>query len=166
MLLAVLAVALSVGGCGGGGGGPRSQSASTTASPSTTSTAPPRFQTVTEQEVAALAEKYVQTIAAGDYNGACATRSTAEQAELARVVGSCARAFRVQFQAKGGPTAFRAYFGEVRVGSVSVHGNRAAVGLVQPGQTRPAIIVVAAHEPVGWRLIEAPDAEAKKLLGR
>jgi hypothetical protein len=38
--------------------------------------------------------------------------------------------------------------------------------MVQPGQTRPALILVATHERVGWRLIEVPDAEAKKLLTR
>jgi hypothetical protein len=28
------------------------------------------------------------------------------------------------------------------------------------------VILLAAHEPVGWRLISVPDADAKKLLGQ
>jgi hypothetical protein len=159
---AVAVTALSA--CGGGSKTSSANVASTTAE-STASTSPPRFATATEQEVAALAERYVHGLASGDYEAACATRSTAGQAELARLGGSCARAIRAEVQAKGG-TAGARLFAETTAGSVSVHGNKAAIGIVQPGQTHPALILVASHERVGWRLIEAPDAEAAKLLKR
>lgn len=158
---AVAATALSA--CGGGSKTSSANVAST--ADSTTSSSPPRFAAATEQEIAALAERYVHGLASGDYQAACATRSAADHAELARIGGSCVNVMRAEIQAKGG-TAGARLFAETTAGSVSVHGNKAAVGIVQPGQTHPALVLVAANEPVGWRLVEASDAEASKLLKR
>jgi hypothetical protein len=168
VIAATMVAAVSLSACGSASGSKTSSApTASTAAESTASTPPPpRFATATEQEVAAVAERYTHGIATGDYEAACTTRSTDEQAELARLTGSCARGLRTAVLSKSTQAAWHEFLGEATAGSVSVHGNRAAVGIVQPGQTRPAMILVAGHERVGWRLIEASNAEADKLLKR
>jgi hypothetical protein len=138
---------------------------------STGSTAAPapsaKFETTAEQEVAALANKYVHGFVTGDYAAICATRSAAEQAALAHAgAGSCPRALRAAFQAKGSPATARESFEGATTGWVVVHGNKAGVAIVRAGQTRPTLRLAAAREHDGWRLVDASDAETKKLLKR
>jgi hypothetical protein len=164
-LVIVVVGAIAIAACG--------EASKTATSTGTTdgSTAAPalsaKFQTTAEREVAALANKYVHGFLTGDYAAICATRNAAEQAALTQAGGgSCARALHAAFMAKGSQAMARAGFKGVTAGSVVVHGNKAGVAMVEPGQTRPALRLAAVREHDGWRLVDASDAETRKLLKR
>jgi hypothetical protein len=160
-LVIVVVGAIGIAACG------ESSKTATSTGATGASTSSAKFRTTAEQEVAALANKYVHGLVIDDYAAICATRSAAEQAALTQAGGgSCARALRAAFMAKGSQAMARAGFKGVTAGSVVVHGNKAGVAMVEPGQTRPALRLAAVREHDGWRLVDASDAETKKLLKR
>src|SRR3954454_23316602 len=86
-LLAV--VCLIVGGCG-------SDAAEKAPAAARTPAATPSA----EQQVAAVARRYLQAIAKEDWRAVCATRVRSEQEDMADVAGSCPKAMAAIFSAK------------------------------------------------------------------
>lgn len=135
-LLAVLAAATA--GCGGGDSEQRALAAGDRAAD--------------ERQAADVAVRYVRALAAHDWEAVCATRSTTERRELARLAGSCEEGMRAAFANR--PVDV---FADVRAGDVRVRGDLAAVDLVQPGQRRPALTLAAVREDRRWLLEDVPD---------
>jgi hypothetical protein len=144
-IVALLVTALATG-CGGSGGGGASRSVANSRLGATLSRA--------EKAPAELALRYFDAVVAKDWEAACATRSKAERAGMARVAGSCAKGFAALFEDKP-VNLFKGI--EARV--VTIRGDTASVEIAQPGQ--PTLDKVTAVREGGvWRLEDVPESEA------
>jgi hypothetical protein len=107
-----------------------------------------------KQQAADVALRYIRAIAKHDWAGACATRTQAEQDDMARTAGSCEKGFKAILGGK--PTDI---FDGVEVGDVRIVGSRAGIDIVQPGQSEPATTLGAVKENGSWRLADLKDSE-------
>jgi hypothetical protein len=106
-----------------------------------------------KKAAADVAERYVHAVAAKDWKTACATRTEAEQKQLARLLGSCEKGFGVML--KGKPVEA---FARVKARTVKIANGVAGVTLVQPGGlARMKLAAVRDHGQ--WRLKDIPDAQ-------
>lgn len=129
----VLAAGAVLAGCG-------SESTATSAKPQASSD---------EERAGDVSLRYIQAVADHDWKAACATRPDSEQREMAKLGGSCEKAFAAIFEGK--PTSL---FEDVKLADVRVSGTRAEVDLVQPGQSEPAMTLVAKQFGSEWRVID------------
>jgi hypothetical protein len=106
-----------------------------------------------QKAAAAVAEKYAHAVAAKDWKTACAARTEAEQARLARLAGSCDDALAALFKRKPVES-----FANVRARIVNIRDGVAGVALVQPGGLA-RIKVAAVRDHGQWRLKDIPDEQ-------
>jgi hypothetical protein len=108
-----------------------------------------------EEEVAAIAERYMRAVAAQDWAAACDTRSRRERRSLARTGGTCERTLEAVFRGK--PVDL---FKDAKARDVRIRGEIAGVDMHQPGQAQPAATLAAVLDVDGrWRL---QDTEASQ----
>jgi hypothetical protein len=106
-----------------------------------------------QKAAAAVAEKYTHAVAAKDWKSACATRTRAEQAQFAKLLGSCEQAMAKIF--KGKPVEA---FARVKAGPVKIVDGVAGVSMIQPGGlARTKLAAVRDHGE--WRLKDIPDEQ-------
>jgi hypothetical protein len=106
-----------------------------------------------QKAAAAVAEKYTHAVAAKDWKTACATRTKAEQAQFAKLLGSCEQAMAKIF--KGKPVEA---FARVKAGPVKIVDGVAGVSMIQPGGlARTKLAAVRDHGE--WRLKDIPDEQ-------
>lgn len=121
-----------------------------------------------QQDAAALVrlvDKYLAAFAAKDWRAACQTRSRAERRALARLAGSCVRAFEAIDRSGKADAASSVLRGvSPKAAKIEVRRNRALVPVFQPGQDAPASILVAKREDGVWRLVDVPDAKQAAFL--
>jgi hypothetical protein len=155
---ACLVVGLCVALAGCGGGGSDETTASKPAATATAHTSAPDVKPASlapdEQPVADVALRYVHAIAGKDWESACETRSTREQAQFAQMAGSCARMFETMFKGKA-----MELFATVQASEVRIKGNLAGVDLVQPGQTKPVMTLSAVKRHGEWVLEDMKDSK-------
>lgn len=138
-----------VAGCGGEDSSSSAPDGTGTTAPSAAE--PPPERDADEQEIADVAQRYLDALSSQDYEGACATRTEKEQRELARLAGSCPKAFAVIAREKPGLTEL---FEQARIGDVRVSGRTATAEIVQPGQSEAAETLAAVREGGRWLLTD------------
>ena len=119
---------------------------------------PPPSHSGEQAEIAGVAERYLSAFSDEDWETVCETRSKKDRDELARLAGSCERAFEAV--AKSKPVATE-IFADARAGEVRISGDRADVDIVQPGQSEAATTLVAIKRDGAWLLEDVPEDDAK-----
>lgn len=152
-----LCAALALGACGKGDlpadTDPASAAPSTSASsdPASFAGAVPAGLGDDERAAAEIVLKYARSIAAGNYERACATRVRAERERFARASGSCERALLLNF--RGRP---RELFATIEALAVRVRDDLAGVDLGRPGGTTE-LTLAARRVRDRWRVEDVPD---------
>jgi hypothetical protein len=127
--------------------------------------APPRgSDTHDAKAAAAVATQWLESLATGDYRSACATRSQSEQAQFARLAGSCPHAVALIVKKRGGRDGMRR-LAMAHPGRVRIRGRIAAIPFVGPGATKPSFLIAARRDAGGWRAADVPDRVLAGLVG-
>jgi hypothetical protein len=119
---------------------------------------PPPSHSGEQAEIAGVAERYLSAFSDEDWATVCETRSKKDRDAMAQLAGSCERAFEAVAKSKPGATEF---FADARAGEVRIRGDRADVDILQPGQTKAAMALVAVKRDGAWLLEDVPEDDAK-----
>jgi hypothetical protein len=129
--LGAILVLVGVAGCGGGGSGSE------------------------EDQVGAVAKRYLEAVADEDWTAVCETRSQKERDEAEDFAGSCERVMARAFR-----DVPRDSFDGARLGDIRIDGDTAAVDVYQKGRDEIALTLNAVRESGGeWRLEATPESE-------
>ena len=105
-------------------------------------------------QAAQTATTYLHGVVKRDWGSVCSTRAHAEQAELARLGGSCERSMEKMFANQPVDLFATAALGEIRKRGATI-----AVDIVQPGQAKPAMTLLLRQEDARWLLVDLPDSD-------
>ena len=101
---------------------------------------------------AEIATRYMHAMGTRDWAGACATRPKSERDEMARIAGSCEKAFAMIGEKQ--PVEMMA---NVVATAVRRRGTQWAVDFNQPGQARPMGTLIVTRDGDSWFVIDVPD---------
>jgi hypothetical protein len=149
--LTAVALGLLLAACGSDEGGAGESGASVRPAQSTPAT---MTSDPVARRPADVALRYMRAVVDKDWAAACQTRTRREREDLARTGGSCARAFEIIFRGKA-----TELFSAVEPGDVRIKGDLAGIDLVQPGHTRPALVLAAVRENGEWRLEDMDESK-------
>jgi hypothetical protein len=102
-----------------------------------------------EEAVTKAAQKYIEGLVDEDFALACESRTRSDRAGLAKVAGTCEKAFAAIVADKPG---LKTLFKDARPGDVTVTGNTATVEVLQPGQKTSEMTLAAVRENGRWGL--------------
>jgi hypothetical protein len=103
---------------------------------------------------AATATAYLHGVVTRDWTTVCVTRVRAEQAEMARLGGTCERTMEKLFANQPVDLFATAAIGNIRKRAATI-----AVDVMQPGQTKPAMTLLLRQEDARWLLVDLPDSD-------